>query len=1005
MKKKNRILTNSFRKIKKSLPRFISLIVISMLGVFVFSGLLAAAPDMMRTLDKYLDSQNTYDLKIISTLGMTDNDITALKNIDGILDVEPSYSKDLLIQINDEEETVFNISSLPQKINTLKLIAGRLPQSDNEIVVEPNFLTKNNLSIGSKLTLNETFKNKEVTIVGTITSTLYYTNTRINQNRGSTSIGSGTINYYAYVPASNFNQDYYSCLYITAVDALMKETNSQEYNDLIENLQKQIESIKASQEQARYEEIYNQAEDEITTEETKVTNELNQALQKINTSSTQLKQAQSSLKQAQKDLNSFKNELTQAKKQIDEGQASFKEALDNNNLEENSLDSTLDTLNNSIFELEQQLSTYDPSNPQYDYSLQQLNLLKKYQSQLETLIKTKETLTTSENTYNSNMQKYNSALRTYNSNLKVYNNNLSKLNQAKKTYEENKTTALNKIADAKKQLANIQKPTWYITDRHTYQTYADYINDTESITNLALLFPIVFFAVAVLVSLISMNRLVEDDRSEIGTLKSLGFSNHEIMIKYFLFAFLAIIIGSILGSIGGSTFIPTIIFNIYGMLFDLPHIELGLNLKINIASFLITTMCICGTTLLTAHLVLKEKPSELMRPKPPKNGKRVFLENIHFIWQRLKFSNKVIIRNIFRYKKRVLVTIIGIAGCTALVLCGFGIKDAIVDINEMQYGKTFKFDNMIYLTEYDESQLSTISHNENITLTTPAMLLNATLNDTSVNMFITDNDKSLANVVNLVDCQSQKILSLPEDGVIITDKLADLENLAIGEKITLTDIDNHSYTFKISGIVNNYIGHYIYLSKSLFDKFNENYSPNIIYTNTKELTADERVTLKEELLQNDEIRSITFKQDLMESVDNMLKSLNKVVVILIVLAALLSFVVLYNLSNININERKREIATLKVLGFYNKEVDRYITSENIILTILGIALGLFVGYFLTEAVIKTVEMDMARFIYDISFNSYLYATLISILFTIIVDQVTHFTLKKINMIESLKSVE
>ena len=1001
MKKKNRISTNSFREIKKSFPRFISLIVISLLGVFVFSGLRSTAPDMMHTLDSYLDSQNTYDIKIISTLGLTDNDINALKNINGILDVEPSYTKDLLIKINSEEETIFNISSLPTKINTLKLIEGHLPLFNNEIVVEPNFLSKNNKKIGDKLLLDDSFNTKEVTIVGTITSTLYYTNTRINQNRGSTSIGSGTINYYAYVLPSNFKDEYYSNLYLTLNDTLPLETNSKEYNELIDNITNKINDIKEEQELYRYNEIYNKAKEEIDKEETKVNNELNKALKEINSNQTKLNNAKKTLDKAKKDLNTFKKELDKASKQITEAKNSYNKTLQTYNLKESTLQDSLTTLNNSITELENLLNIY----PDNEELLTKLNELKTNKSQIELLIKTKQTLTANEKTYQTNLTKYNNSLTTYNKNLKTYNSNVSELNKAKKEYNSNKTKALNEIAEAREKLKEIKKTTWYINDRKSYQTYTDYINDTESITNLALLFPIVFFAVAVLVSLISMNRMVEDDRSEIGTLKSLGFSNLEIMHKYSLFAFLATIIGSILGSIGGSIFIPTIIFNIYGMLFDLPSLIIGLNLKINILSFLITSICICGATIITTHLILKEKPSELMRPKPPKNGKRVFLENIKFIWNHLKFSKKVIIRNIFRYKKRVLVTIFGIAGCTALVLCGFCIKDAIVDINEMQYGQTFKFDNMIYVTDYNEDKINSILDNKDITLKTPVMLLNANVNNTSVNMFITESNKDLSNVVNLVDHQTKEIITLPEDEVIISDKLSELENIKVGDTIEVIDIDNNSYELKVSGIVNNYIGHYIYLSKSLYNKFNNNYSPNIIYTNTIELTPKEKDKLKEELLQNEEIRNITYKQDLMESVDNMLKSLDKVVVILIILAALLSFVVLYNLSNININERQREIATLKVLGFYNKEVDNYITSENIILTIIGLSLGLFGGYFLTESVIKTVEMDMARFIYDISINSYFYAAIISIIFTIIVNIVTHFTLKRIDMIESLKSVE
>jgi putative ABC transport system permease protein len=443
---KNRLKTNSIRAISKALPRFFSLMIMSMLGVFTFSGLQATAPDMLKTLDNYLDKYNTYDIKLESYVGLSDEDIENTSKIDEVDQVEGIYSKDTIITFN-EEESIVNISSLPKNINKLELLSGRLPTSADEIVVEKNLLSKNDLTLGDIITIEDDyFSNKEVKIVGTVNSSLYFNNTSINQNRGNTSIGSGTINYYAYCLADNFLQSNYSVAFVTVKGAKEEITGSKSYDDLISDAESKLE-------------------------------------------------------------------------------------------------------NDSLI----------------------------------------------------------------------------------------------------------------VTDRTSYSTYSDYIDDTSSITNLSKLFPTVFFAVAILISLISMNRMVEEDRLEIGTLKSLGFSNRQILRKYLTFSLLATIIGCLIGSALGLVIIPLMIFNIYKILFDIPNFVFTLNLSKTLLSFLIVIICVPGTSILTVYKVLKEKPADLMRPKSPKGGKRVILENIKFIWSHLSFSKKITVRNLFRYKKRVFVTVIGVA--------------------------------------------------------------------------------------------------------------------------------------------------------------------------------------------------------------------------------------------------------------------------------------------------------------------------------------------------------
>ena len=544
----------------------------------------------------------------------------------------------------------------------------------------------------------------------------------------------------------------------------------------------------------------------------------------------------------------------------------------------------------------------------------------------------------------------------------------------------------------------------YVYDRLDNSTYKSYIDDTNSITNLAYVFPLVFYAVAILVSLVSMNRMVEDDRLMLGTFKSLGFSNNQILFKYMLFALLATLIGGILGVGLGVIIIPSMINSIYRILFDLPKFYINLNFKDSLIGFIIAVICIGGATLFTLVKELKAKPAELLRPKAPKPGKRILLEKWHAVWNRIKFSNKITIRNISRYKKRVIVTTLGIAGCCALMLCGFGIRDSISDIPEKQFGYVTSQDATVYFSNISKKEADNLLVQDEIVSHSNVSLINGETGQYDITINVLEN--GYEEFQHFYDVKTKENLSLNDNEVFISDKLAQLLSLSKGDKIEFNDNNYNNYSFTIAAVVENYIYHYVYMTESTYKQVtNEEMIVNTAYIKLKNLNEEEKESFQKKLLNNEDILNVTFVQDAIDSADDMLQSLNKVVIILIVLAALLSFIVLYNLSNINIHERKREIATLKVLGFYQKEVDHYITQENIILTIIGIIIGLIFGYFLTNIVVSTVEIEYVRFIHKINFLSFVYASLLSILFTLIVNLITHFSLEKIDMIESLKSVE
>ncbi|MGM9858107.1 MAG: FtsX-like permease family protein [Bacilli bacterium] len=894
---KNRVVTNSFRTINKNRARFCSLMMMSFLATFTYSGINNTAPDFKYSIDKYFDAHNHYDIKIQSDMGMSLNDVSYIKDVDGVLEVEGAHSIDCMISLPNEE-AVINISSLTSYINTVDLIDGRLPFSNNEIVVEEKFLSKNEMNLGDTINISSTNLIEDTfTIVGTVKSTLYINNAETTSDRGNTSIGIGVINYYTFVNPEAFDQDYYTSIYITVDGAKNKITSSDNYDNLIESVTKNIEKIKKEGESRR--------EDEIKTP----------LYEKV-------------------------------------------EEAEENGLNELSIvKSQLDILQTNLDNLYNYMNTFEPTSEEY-YAL--------------------------------NLQ---------------YINKLNEYNAAYIEYNESYNNFIIEIENAYEEIDDIQTPTWYINNRNDYTTYREFIDDAQSVANLGQVFPIVFFIVATLISLISMSRLVEDERTEIGTLKSLGFSNIQIMGKYIFFAFVATICGGIVGGISGGFVVPSIIYGIYKILFDVPTMVLKLDVLISLIPILISCVCIVGATLVTALRVLKEKPAELMRPKAPKQGKRVLLEKIPFIWNKINFSNKITIRNIGRYKKRVFATVFGIMGCTALMLTGFGLKDSLSCLAGKQFGEVYNFDTMVLVNNYDPTTDLEIFNDPNITSTTPIQLISGTASNTNINWTVVEDNETLDTFVNLYDKKTQEPVHLEKGKVVITNKLAEIKNVSVGDKIELKDSNNKSAEFEISAIVEIYFQHYVFMDRETFEDASFTYKPNCIYLHVNEMSEEQQDAFTKSLLENEKVLSVQFISVMVDNVDDMLSSLNNVVIILIVLAALLAFVVLYNLSNINIHERKREIATLKLLGFYNKEVDSYITKENIILTIVGVALGLLGGYFLTGFVLKTVEIEKASFILGITWVSYLVSAALAFVFTFIVNFITHFSLKKIDMIESLKSVE
>ena len=906
VKKKNRLVTTSLREIKNSFPRFLSLMIMSFLGVFVFSGLKATAPFMMDSLDRYYDERNAYDIKLVSNLGFASDDIEIVKTIEGVKDIEYVNYADVSFHTKNDKDYVLSINSVTNNLNYLSTEYDLTSLASNELLVEEPFLEKTEYQIGDEIVLESDEFNSNVFIIkGVVDSPLYFNNADLNNNRGKTNVGNGTVNFYSYTNISSFKNEYYKNIYLTVDDAMKYETNSTKYNQAVDKVMEAISNKEEDILKTRYDLVRDNYDNLVI---------IYQAIWQYSMG-----------------RETVDNYLSQNEFQNDEQFKQYFATLS----ESDSNYQSAKKINDTILLLEENKDNYD----QCMAALSELGIEKK------------------------DLSKYLTTLR--------------------KTMENKKLYVYNRLNDS---------------------TYKSYVDDTDSVTNLAYVFPIVFYAVAILVSLVSMNRMVEDDRMMLGTFKSLGFSNNMILFKYMLFAAIATLVGGIIGVGLGVVIIPSLINSIYHLLFDLPKFYIGLNIKDSLIGFIIAIVCICGSTLYTVHKELKEKPAELLRPKSPKAGRKVFLERFEKLWRKIKFSNKITIRNISRYKKRVGVTTLGVAGCCALMLCGFGIKDSITDIPARQFTHVTTEDATLYFNNVTKEEAKEVLNNET-SFQSYAILNNTNATIGKYDIYISVLSENFEEFQHFYDLDTKEKCDLNDDEVLISDKLASLLKVKKGDTIEFYD-DNNNYNMKVGAVVENYIQHFIFMNERTYNKnSSKDLTFNMAYVELGDLTKDEQLDLQAKMLENSNVLNMTFIQDSIDQANDMLQTLDKVVVILIVLAAMLSFIVLYNLSNINIHERKREIATLKVLGFYPNEVDRYITQENWILTVIGIVIGLVAGFFLTNIVVSTVEIEYVRFIHVIRPLSFIYASVMSLLFTLIVNFITHFSLKNIDMIESLKSVE
>lgn len=1018
-----------YMEIRRSLGRFLSIFFIVAIGVAFFSGIRSAEPDMRLSGDAYFDKNNLMDIKIVSTLGLTGDDVKALEKVKGIEKAEAGYSEDALCSVNDSEKVV-HISSILPTINKVTAEKGRLPKAPDECLVDEDFLKGSGYKIGDKLTfssgtdkdIKKNLKTNTFTIVGIGSSPCY-----ISLHRGSSTIGTGTVSGFVYVPAQSFTMDAYTEIYAKAGGAGELTAFTKDYDKRISAAIGQVKKIRGQRENARYQEIVDKAQKklddakkELKDSKDQAQKQLAQAKAKLDDGRAQLAQARTDISNGYAQLKDFQNTLEQKQEEVNQGYAA--------------LNAQTDALNGKREELKQAKARYDAlasgdqTDEQTQTAIKQLgDQIAEGQAQTDSAT---SQIDQARGQLDEGRQQINEGLaqaKQAQADLAKGQNEITAREQDLKAgqadYDKARAEADSKIAEGEKKIQSAQDDIgsiahakWYINDRSILPEYSSYGENADRMKAIGQVFPVLFFLVAALISLTTMTRMVEEQRIQIGTLKALGYERRSIAAKYIGYACLATVGGSAFGILVGEKILPYIIITAYGIIFRHMHeLRIPYNMYYGLFAALAALACTLSATLFSCFHELHEQAAGLMRPPTPKQGKRVFLERMPFLWKRLSFIWKATVRNLIRYKKRFFMTVFGIGGSMALLLVGFGLKDSIFDIAALQYGQIQHYDGNVILKD-DASQkdkddtYGKLSGDSRVKDTAENLLTQVEVahgkKNKDVYLNVPRDVKVFSKLVTFRNRITHEKYKLGGSGAILTEKMARMLDVKVGDTVYIKDTVKGKVPVKIENICENYMGHYLYLSPALYKQLYKKSPPyNSIYFAMKKDNSRDLEKVGESVLETKGALSVSYTSTMHQQLDDMLGSLNIVMIVLVISAGMLAFVVLYNLNNINITERKRELATLKVLGFFDKEVSAYVYRENIILTLIGSAAGIAMGILLHKYIIVTVEIDSAMFGRNINFTSFVYSFLITLGFSFFVNGVMYFKLRKIDMVESLKSVE
>ena len=1199
---KNAMRKDFLREIGHTRSRFLSILILVALSVAFLSGLKATAPDMKRTGDDYLDSLHLADIQVLSTLGLTDDDITALRAQEKVEDAEGAYVIDAFASSGATDAVVKAYSLSGRGINEVQLRGGRMPGRADECVVEENMLSLMNIAIGDCITLtpgddlSDALAQDTYTIVGTVRSPVY-----LAVERGTSSIGSGTVKAYLYLPREAFTLDYYTAAYVRVSGAAEMTAFYSDYDDHIDAVIDELEPFGDARAQMRHDDLVDEATEKLDDAQKELDDAKAEADEKLGDAQRELSDARRKLDDGWRDYRDGRQELADSRAELDDayqtlqdgeqeyqdGLAEYEEAkteyeqgladyadgeaeyeksrntlsagaaqLEEGKKELDEGQAQLDALGDTVSDVLQQDPGYSgPTGSELldalgrgdaaaaattdaaldamrgrlesaaaaaegavnDANAQIANLnaaladpglsdderaaceqslaaaqaglaqaessLSSLQGQLaaissvsagtigasqrqleagrmqyisgsddlqrgtEQLKKGKAELDDAkaeldeatdklgeaeqeladarrelddgwaeyydgEEQYADGARELADAYRDLTDGERDYRDGLAEYEDAKREADEKIADAQEKITDARRKVADIDSCEWYLFSRSYNPGYTGFGQDAERMANLASVFPVIFFLVAALVCLTTMTRMVEGQRVQIGSLKALGYSRFDISKKYLYYGLLPSLAGGVLGLAAGYTLFPKMIFTAYQIMYQMPDIELHAYADISTFSVLAAVACTTLATLWACMATLRETPASLMRPRTPKAGKRVFLEYIKPLWKRMSFTYKVTARNLFRYQKRFWMTVIGIGGCTALIIAGFGLRSSLLFTMSRQYDELFHYSAQVTLSdnvlpEERAAVEEAIVSDKRILSSTACAASSATAMtsrySTTAYVEVMDSGE-IGRVVELYDYDTGAPITMADDGVYIDQKLSELLGVSVGDTFLVDGNERADVT--VAGIYEHYTGHFIYMTPVYYESvFGKAAEANAYLLN---FTSDDTETcgaIFEELLSLSGVATTSRMRDTQDTYMHSMERVDFVVVIIILAAAALAMVVLFNLSNINITERQRELATIKLLGFYDKEVSAYVYRENIVLTVFGILMGCFMGHWLHIYLVRSTEIDLMMFGRQTAPSAYVYAAILTALFSLLVNVLAHFRMKKIDMVESLKSAE
>ena len=1062
---KSAYLKDSKKMFKNNIGRFCSIILIIMLGTSFFIGMNAISPEMKKTAEKYMKDKNIYDYAIESNLGYKKEDVKKFKDNKNIVKAQGVFSYDALASF-EQKDIVVRVSSLNPdvKINETYIEDGRKIKKKNECYISTRLKQMYNYDIGDKIkiyrkdddNINDVLKITEFEIVGIVKSPIY-----LSTFYGTTPLLTGELNSFLFVKEEAFKIEDYTTIYLKSNidDNILKFSNK--YKKENKKILKDIKKINEDITKAKFDKIVKENSGKIAETEKNikgVEDSLKEKYSIIQNNQLQINKSITSISfyiakyyESENIYNKYKEKeellsnlynnisnLNEEKLTLETKNEELQKQLNDLKSEINDIQNGVEKNLYEIYNLEDESNKFvDLSKKNYELNNEYNQKNTKYQTlnegfevnkqKLQEISKKLEEFEGQKNTTQNELYASFDSLEDLIDNIKdeKIKNQYNQIKQGKEELikiknELNNQNIEEKIKNAKKEIddkkdeINSFKYVTATTPLYESSGFKALKEDIAKMSLMGKIFPVVFFIVATLVTITTITRMIEEDRKNIGVFKALGYSKKIIIIRYLVYSLLAALIGTLLGTIVGSLVILDVLYVSYGDMYDLPELSNKFNMFYISISLLVSLLSTVFVTWIVTLKALKEKTADLLRPQIGTKGKVILLEKFPFIWNRFSFLYKICFRNIFRYKKRLFMTLIGIAGCTALIYAGLGLQSAVTSIGNIQFSKVRPVSIEVYLNgELEEKEIDEVEKDirlkQHIKETTPVrqQSITAKANNYSKDVFyIAVSSKEIEKYMNLKNRKTQKTIKLDDEGVVLTEKLSVLLDVKVGDKITVKD-GGIDATLKVTEITENYLYNYIFFTPNVYERiYGEKIKYNEVFVNTSEtLSEKEEIELSDKIKENDKIASMSFRDNLEKEFKTSLSSLMIIVILFIGCASLLSFTVLVNLNNINIEERKRELSTIKLLGFYEKELESYVFRENIILTILGSILGLLLGMGILGAIIQAAEVETIFLVKDINYINLVVSLIITLVFTLITNFAMRKKIKNIDMIDSLKSIE